>query len=737
MSETAQGSAAERRLRAVPAWVVPITAAVTSIAIVIIRFRMWHFDLRVPLTYSGDALQFHVLVKALTEGFWNYHIARLGAPFGMEAVDFSIGCTLDFAVMKLMVWILRDPFLVVNLYWLASVGLAGACAALLFRYLQISRPMSVAFGALYAIIPFVFLRNIAHLNLVTFIVPVGAYLAISVANGESLIVPSAAEARRRFPRFKVIALLACVAVGLSYIYWAFFTCIAVSIGCLIGLVRFKRLNVAATAGVYMLVITLCSLLNISASLSYWNEHGKNPELGYKFAAETDTFGLRIRQMLLPIPDHPIPAWRRLREEITSENFPTDNNESVTAALGTIGSIAFLIVVYGVVTQTWASARIFDDARMKVLSGIALGLVLTAHVGGFGSLFNALVTPDFRAYNRVSPFVSLFSFAVLAIMLDRYCSWVSTKWRVALAAVAVAFAAVDQIPVAVFGAHERLRSQFHQDRDRIRALESTVPSGTMVFQLPHTEFPMDPGVRQLGPYANAIPYLHSKTLRWSWGTMMGRHDNWARFAAGLPPEELLRTLVFSGFRGLMLDRRGYADSNFEHAVSNLLEPHAAMEMSRDWVYFDLTDLARKLTAEYSADEWQNLQSRALSPIRIVWGDSFSIDEAGNGRRWRWCGKRGTIRFVNGSKAARTIEVSGWVHQYSPGQHGLTITRAGAQMELQLGAVPVAYRDKFVLPPNSRIEIAFDFAGPLLHEPADPRPLAFQLIDFEWHEARSGR
>jgi hypothetical protein len=161
-------------------------AASSSLLLVFLRMRLWTYDFHVPFVYSGDALQANaILVKPLTEGIWNYHIARLGAPFGLDAVDFPIGCSLDFAVIKILTAIVHNPFLSVNLYWLLTIAMAGAFAALFFRSLQISHLVSASFATLFAITPLVFYRNISHLNLVQFIVPAAAYLGIDLARGAS------------------------------------------------------------------------------------------------------------------------------------------------------------------------------------------------------------------------------------------------------------------------------------------------------------------------------------------------------------------------------------------------------------------------------------------------------------------------------------------------------------------------------------------------------------------------
>jgi hypothetical protein len=39
--------------------------------------HLWRLDLSVPVSYWKDAFDNCVLVKALAEGTWNYHIVRV------------------------------------------------------------------------------------------------------------------------------------------------------------------------------------------------------------------------------------------------------------------------------------------------------------------------------------------------------------------------------------------------------------------------------------------------------------------------------------------------------------------------------------------------------------------------------------------------------------------------------------------------------------------------------------
>src|SRR5205807_5475345 len=126
----------------------------------------------------------------------------------------------------------RDPGLLINLYWLLTIGMAGAFAALFFRSLRISQLGSITFGVLYAIIPFAFYRNIAHLNLVHFTIPGAAYIGLSLARGESLpLFQNCLALGKSFTRRRsAVALVICLAVGLAYVYWAFFASIVVTVG---------------------------------------------------------------------------------------------------------------------------------------------------------------------------------------------------------------------------------------------------------------------------------------------------------------------------------------------------------------------------------------------------------------------------------------------------------------------------------------------------------------------------
>jgi phosphoglycerol transferase len=588
---------------------------------------------------------------------------------------------------------------------------------------------------LYGLIPFGFFRNVGHLNLAHFMVPAGAYLGVSLARVEvfRLVRQKRTERTnyRDWRRF-ILTLGICAAIGLSYIYWAFFTCIIVFLGCVIGYCRSKNVNVPLSACIYLGIIGLAAGGNVSPTLLYWQRNGPNLEAQSKVPAQADEYALRIRQMLTPISTHPLRFMRSIRDKILAAGFPFDRNESFTATLGTIGSLGFLLLLWAAIAP--APGTLLCHRTVRVLAGMAIGVIVVATEGGFGSLFSVFVSHEIRGYNRISPFISLFSFAALGVASDRFLRTVAHVPRFMILGGIVCLGMFDQVPLDILTGHEAAQVQFRKDRDYIRQLETKFPSGAMIFQLPHTNFPLDVAPNKMVSYDNAKAYLHSKALRWTWGNIMGRHDNWARSTAQLPVDQFLKRIVFVGFEGILLDRNGFSDGKLEEELSKKLGAGTKFESGFRWVFFDLRPFRKNLETTLSPGEWERERQTAGLPTstKIEWRGGFSTLETSKENSWRWCSKTGIIRFSNDSDAAKVIDVSGQVFVYGATPYPLSIQRDGQRQQLQVSQEPAVYHDRFVLAAHTSADISFDYGGPLLEVPTDPRQLAFQLQNFQWYD-----
>ena len=157
---------------------------IITVLLAIVRTGLWKFNLFIPIQYWGDALYFNAIVKAVAEGTWGHHISRLGMPFGMETYDFPAAMHLNIALLKVLRLGTKNPFLLINLFWLLTISMGAAFAYLFFRWVSVTSATSICFGIVYGLIPFGFFRNIGHLNLVYFLVPAGSDLGVSLARGQ-------------------------------------------------------------------------------------------------------------------------------------------------------------------------------------------------------------------------------------------------------------------------------------------------------------------------------------------------------------------------------------------------------------------------------------------------------------------------------------------------------------------------------------------------------------------------
>ena len=176
-----------------------------------------------------------------------------------------------------------------------------------------------------------------------------------------------------------------------------------------------------------------------------------------------------------------------------------------------------------------------------------------------------MTPDVRAWNRISVVIAFLSLLAAALLLDSLVTALAGRRRgahvggVLLAGVLV-FGVYDQTSDAYIPAYAATARQWHSDSVFVAAIEARLPLGASVFQLPYVPFPegypQTPVGGPLATYATKYEllrgYLHSSTLRWSYGAMKGRSADWAAQLAGQPLSLVTAAAAAGGFDGVWVD-----------------------------------------------------------------------------------------------------------------------------------------------------------------------------------------
>jgi phosphoglycerol transferase len=372
---------------------------------------------------------------------------------------------------------------------------------------------------------------------------VGAYLALAVLGGDELL-----RGRRRL--LITVGLAAFVGVASGSFYYAVFTVILVVVATILRLVATRDRRALVAGAVVVGAIAAASVLQLAPTLVYTAANGGNDQVAERFSHESEIYSLKLTQLVLPLDHHRIGALARIKQRYTAHFPPTDANAAALGIVATAGFAWLLAVAF------LALAGRAPPGRHTHLAGLTLAAFLIATVGGGGTIFG-VIWSQIRAWNRLSIFIAFFALTAVALGLGALARRLGRSAFVGLLLAVLAVGLFDQTSEAYPPPYETFQALWSQDRDFFDSVERRLPDGAMVVQLPYETFPEPPAARQ-AVYEPVKPYLHSESLRWSWGAMRGRPADWAATIANKPAAEVVVAARREGFAAILVDRLGYGD-----------------------------------------------------------------------------------------------------------------------------------------------------------------------------------
>ena len=308
-------------------------------------------------------------------------------------------------------------------------------------------------------------------------------------------------------------------------------------------------------------------------------------------------------------------------------------EACYETLGTVGDIGFvwlgglaLLSIVGI----GGAVRLVPVERRAAL-GIALSF-LVATVGGLSSLIALFVTADARGWNRMSLVIAFFSLLGAALLLDRGRARMRARgWPVWVGGVAIAGVLVagvlDETSHSFLPVLGPTRQEWKSDSAFTSQIQARMPRGASIFQLPQMPFPEGYGEASYGleiygggfstGYELMRGYLHSSSLRWSYGAMKGRPADWASELVTKPLSFAVYAAAVDGFEGLWVDLRGYDYRNrtpLKTELRQLTGARPLLSPLHDLEFFDLRPLRQRLRATQPAATLQVLRTYSLHPLR---------------------------------------------------------------------------------------------------------------------------
>jgi phosphoglycerol transferase len=727
--------------------------------LVAVALRLWHADMHVPFAYFGDNLFNLGVVRDVIDHGWFLSNPDLGYPAGQHLADYGApsGDNLTFALVKALALFTSSPGLIVNLVYVLSFPAVAVVAFLVMRRQGVSAAVAAVCATLFTLVPYHFLRTEGHLFLAFYYaVPLGACLVLDLLAGRQLFKRRSDPAPRllRWASGRTIGTLAiCAVIASGGIYYTVFTLLLLLAVLLVAAVtRQGFATLLATVAVLVALVGV-TLVNMAPSILYHAQHGANVYVAQRQPFESELYGLKLMDLVVPAIGHRIDAFNRFQGRY-HETTPLLSEP--TGSLGIVGTAGFLwLVLVALATMLGGSvrrpAREAPHARERHAAFAVVVAFVVGTVGGISAFIAYAVTPVVRGWSRISIVIAFFSLFAVGLLLDRLRGRLgpSGRGRLAMAAVLGAVLLIgvyDQTNRTYVPNYSANKAEFSSDATFAKAIARAMPSGAAIMQLPYMPFPENPAFGALLDYDLLRPYIHGGGMRWSYGAVKGRPDDWqerffgvtpehiaqnlvrAPLDDGRPPRESLAALSAAGFDGVYVDRFGYGGGvgTFERALRRivgvpLVSPNGRM------AFYSLAPYAARLRRQFTAARLRALGTATVKPLDVAFV-AFYPPESSRRESWRWAPRRASIEIDNAASTARTARLRTTIETGGPATVTFTLPggsvvrrRVGNGSDKALVALDIRVR-----PGSNTLGVATDGTR-VPGDGADTRELFMRFID----------
>ena len=488
----------------------------------------------VPTAYlepdKGDVVHALAMMKAVGDGefvplAWK-NVDALGAPNTANWNDWPLVEELLVTFYGLL-GRLFGLFGGLNMGTIIAHLSAAAAFYVVARWEDCDLPWAFLAALAYGLAPFIFAQSPFHITTeyvwhVPLFLPIWRWIATE---------PGIAWGSRRFWYAVAVGFIA----GLQSPYWTNILCQLTLLGA--GIMYWRNGSwpaFKAALAVIGAAAVAFALMNLD-TWTYRLTEGPNPGALSREYKWMEIYGLKLVDLVIPPPTHHSDAFASfaIRHKIGDPARgipPASPLQDEGSYLGIVGLLALGWLAWTAVADA-VKGRAND---VPLAAWQVLWIVICFTTGGLNAILGAFGFTLFRTGQR-------YSIVILAIAL-LYAAQRLTAWQRKAAAgtpaeqlriVVLTAAAVlgililwDQVPRGPSREQTAtIARQVEADREFTGKMEAALPAGAMVFQMPVMEFPESP-LPGIPTYDHFRPYLYSKQLRFSYGSMKGRErETW--------------------------------------------------------------------------------------------------------------------------------------------------------------------------------------------------------------------
>lgn len=554
--------------------------------LVIIFGMMYHLmglknmKLNIPMQYlGGDDMSVIVNAKMMTEQSWDMTSDRLGAPYTVQYYDFtsSMMHNAGLVIMKMFALVTHDAAATMNLTYLSIFFIAGIISYFVMMNLKVNCWVNAFASSVFALSPYMLYRNIGHIVLTEcYFIPLSILLCLWIYERDDVLVLDKKFFKRKINYVALFFTFLIANNGIAY--YPFFTCFIFMVTAVSKLIKTGKIKEGLRGVVATLMVCFFVVLSILPGEIYTLSHGTNSAAVDRAGFEqAELYGMKISQLFMPVNGHGI--YDQCIDMYNGNAFLV--NENSTAYLGIIGMIGFIILMLYLFSRK-------DNAlsnRLRCLSELNITMVLLGTIGGIGAMFAFFVSPMLRGYNRISIFIEYACILAVALivssLVDKLKARIKKKeksrvtFNIVLYGMVVLFGLIcvfsiwEGCPALAEPPYDTIEAEYTSDKEFIETIESEVEPGAMIYQLPYHKYPEAGPVNAMADYHLFIGFLHSNTLKWSYGSIKGREeDEWNEAVSEMDYDKMVSYLKEQGFSGIYIERRAYTNEELEELEGTL-------------------------------------------------------------------------------------------------------------------------------------------------------------------------
>ncbi len=565
-----------------------ITACLTYFFLVIIA-GINRVNFNFPIDFNWDSTLFLVNIKSFFNGEWGiFDTAKnsaLSAPLGLNMGAFpTADLNLILIILKIFAVLNINFIAAINIYFFLTFFLTSLISLYVLKKLDIPNNIAIGAALLFAFLPYHFLREVKHIVLASyFLVPLMALALFYVWQKKPLFFKKCGEVWKfdLLNKKAVFVYVLLALTALSSIYYNLFFMFFLLIAGLSAYFYHKNYRHFASAAIAVIILLFFTFINFLPNIIYIKNNASENYTQRGFA-QTEYYGLRVPQMLLPVDNHIIKPLAKIKTEYNEGALIV--NESSMATLGFALSVSFVALLFNFL---FVRKNKFD--AYQKLGFLTVSSVLLTVSGGFLSYFAIFGLTQLRSCNRISIFIAFFALIGLCLFLKNITKKHKTRLCNLLIILFFVLALLD-ISSYTFNfalKQQAIKKEVYSLASLVNYIEAQSPDKIKVFTLPYLDFPEGKPSYMMYDYELAKPAAFSNRVQYSYGALKGSAlDKKYQEYSNLNSQTLVQALRNDGFDGILIDTKGYYQ--YPQDLINLSKILGTPFVSQDgvWVYYRL-------------------------------------------------------------------------------------------------------------------------------------------------------